>query len=261
MKGARHGGGIAAVLDEGKRRLLHPRPARRGELVERRQPPGREALGETAGLEEEQLGQVQVSLDHSLRLDHARLRRPQGRGGDRPCPAELIPRHRRAERRRDAAGRSLELGGAIRARRAGEQRAADAAHARDQRIRRKAAADPGQVLIRDGERSGASREPPPGRLGRRADLGVGRGWIAQEQGEKLAAPDLALALLLALGLRVALDRIGRELVDVGEDRLGQQRRAPRGRPWRAGPPPRPAARRPGRRRGRRTGASRASAPP
>ena len=105
---------------------------------------------------------------------------------------------------------------------AGDEGAADAAHARHEGVRREAAADPRQVLLRHGERRGAPRQPPAGRLGRRADLGVGRRRISQQQGEQLAAAALALALLLALGLRVALDRVGRELVDVGEDRLGEQ---------------------------------------
>src|SRR3954447_11872775 len=52
-----HRGGVAAVLDIGERRLLHPPPPRRGELVERRQAPRGESFGEGAGLEEEQRGQ------------------------------------------------------------------------------------------------------------------------------------------------------------------------------------------------------------
>ncbi len=185
---------------------------------------------------------------------------PRRRGGpprDRPGAGELRARDGRVRwpRLMSCVACSSSARCAVR-----NERAADAAHARDQRIRREAAADPRQVLLRDGERRGASGQPPARGLRRGADLGVGRLGIAEEQGEQLAAAALALALLLALGLRVALDRVRRELVDVGEDRLGEQAEllrirapAPRGGA-------RPGARRPARPPGRRTGAHRASAP-
>jgi hypothetical protein len=52
--------------------------------------------------------------------------------------------------------------------------------------------------------------------------GVGR-RIAEQKGHQLTATSPTYVLDLGLRLRVALDRIGGELVDVGEDRLGEQR--------------------------------------
>ncbi len=74
--------------------------------------------------------------------------------------------------------------------------------------------------IASGAADRGSRQPAA--WAARADLGVARGRVPQEQGEELAAAALALALLLALRLGVALDRVGGELVDVGEDRLGEE---------------------------------------
>ena len=48
------------------------------------------------------------------------------------------------------------------------------------------------------------------------------GGLAEERGHQLAAPAAALALELRAGLGVAFDRVGRERLDVGEDRLGEQ---------------------------------------
>ena len=46
--------------------------------------------------------------------------------------------------------------------------------------------------------------------------------LPDEHGHQLAPPAPALALEPRARFRVALDRVGRQLLDVGEDRLGQQ---------------------------------------
>ena len=104
--------------------------------------------------------------------------------------------------------------------------------------------------------AGASNPPRRRRLAGRPARPAGRGAARHE----LAAPAAALALELRARLRVSLHRVGGQLLDVGEDRLGEQaehlRVEARAR-WRRRPA---AARRPARRRGRRTAGRRVSGP-
>jgi hypothetical protein len=51
VEGARHRGRVAAVLDVGEGRLLHPRVGRRRQLIERREGSLGEPRREAAGLE------------------------------------------------------------------------------------------------------------------------------------------------------------------------------------------------------------------
>ena len=84
-----------------------------------------------------------------------------------------------------------------------------------------AARDPLQLLLGAGDRRGragcASRPPP-----RRPQVGVVGRWVAQQQQDQLALAPAALALEVAARLGVALHRVGRQLLDEREDRLGQQ---------------------------------------
>ena len=222
VQGSGHGGRVAAMLDEGKRGLLHTSPACGSELVERLQAPLGKPGGEAAGLEEEQLGQVLLGLDEAIRLDRPGLDRSERGRGDRPGLGELRSRDGRSERRGHPAGRPLELRPPLRSGRAGDEGAADPPNGGDERIRREPATDAGEVLLGDRQRGGAPRQPPPRRLRRGPDLSVGGRRVTQQQGEELTAAALALSLLLALGLRISLHRVGGELIDVGEDRLGEQ---------------------------------------
>jgi hypothetical protein len=104
----------------------------------------------------------------------------------------------------------------------GQERAADAVKGANQSIGGEAVANPPELILRNGKGRRTSWSPPAGRLRRRPQLRLLGRRVAQEQGEQLPAAALALALLLSLGLGVALDRVGGELVDVGEDRLGEQ---------------------------------------
>jgi hypothetical protein len=72
------------------------------------------------------------------------------------------------------------------------------------------------------------------------EVGTVGGRPAQEQGRQLAPPAAAAVLDLGLRLGVAVDGVGGELVDVGEDRLGEQRQRLRLQlrpPARRGDPP------------------------
>ncbi len=105
----------------------------------------------------------------------------------------------------------------------------------------KAPREPAQVLLRAGGGRDAAWQRPCGGLGRGAHVGLIRRRLAGQQRRQLAAPAAALVLELGLGLRVALDRVGGEFVDVGEDRLGEQaehlRVEPRIPPGCGDPPP------------------------
>ena len=84
-----------------------------------------------------------------------------------------------------------------------------------------APATPGRPRARRAPRPGAaaaSRRPAP----RHRQVGLGGRRLAHQQRRQLVAAPAAQVLDLGLRLGVALDRVGRELVDVGEDRLGEQ---------------------------------------
>ena len=114
--------------------------------------------------------------------------------------------------------RSLELA-SVRRR---DQGAADPAHRGDQRVGGETTSEASEIGLGDGEGRCAPRQPPARRLRRGADLLVGGRRVTEQQREQLAAAALALALLLSLCLGIAFDGVGGELVDVGEDRLGEQ---------------------------------------
>jgi hypothetical protein len=89
-------------------------------------------------------------------------------------------------------------------------------------IGRQPPGEPLDLVRSAGERGCAARKPPARRLGRGAQLGLGRGGLADKHGDQLLATAAALALEPRAGFGVALDRVGRERLDVGEDRLGEQ---------------------------------------
>ena len=120
-------------------------------------------------------------------------------------------------------------------RRVGDQDAADPADRR-RRARRRGdgRASAREIGLGAGERRGAPGSRQPAACGRGADLGVGGRRLAEQQREQLAAAARRSSSSSALRLGVALDRVGGEFVDVGEDRLGEQARAARRRARPAG---------------------------
>ena len=107
-------------------------------------------------------------------------------------------------------------------------------------------------------RHGARQRPAGGRGGGEHRLLVG-GRVLREQPHEPPPQPLALARRGRLLLRVALRRLGRELVDVGEDRLAERVDGVGLRARRRGPPPRSAATPAASRAGRRTAARRGCA--
>ena len=65
-----------------------------------------------------------------------------------------------------------------------------------------------------------SRQPTVSAAAR--SIGLVRRRLADERRHQLVAAAAALALEARTGFGIALDRIGRERLDVGEDRLGEQ---------------------------------------
>ena len=84
------------------------------------------------------------------------------------------------------------------------------------------------------------RQRPARLAGGGPQVRLGRRRLADEHRRQLAAAGAGDVLDLGLRLRVALDRVGGELVDVGEDRLGEQAQllgVEAGAPGRGGDPP------------------------
>ena len=102
--------------------------------------------------------------------------------------------------------------------------------------------DRGQVLLGAGERREPPRKRPARRPRRGADVGLRGGGSRTSSAASSRRRRRRTSSTLGLRLGVALDRVGGELVDVGEDRLGQQAQRlgvearPRG-PARGDPPP------------------------
>ena len=116
----------------------------------------------------------------------------------------------------------------------GQQQAALAVDHRRQRLRRQPSRHPRQRVLGAGERRQPGRHFPRRGARRRRQVGRVGGRVGEQQRDQLAPPPAAQVLDLGLRLGEALDRVGGELVDVGEDRLGQERQ-------RFGPDPGPPA--------------------
>ena len=174
----------------------------------------------------------------------ARRRRPLGpSAASRPATASA-----------SSAARPADVG-------VGDDRAADAVGERRERVVGQPRRDPVQVCLVAGQRGDRVRELPargPRRRSRRPSALAGgsrRSSSASSRRRRCRTPGE-----LGLRLGVALDRVGRELVDVGEDRLGQRVQHLGLEARRCGRRRRGGARRPARRPGRRTAASRGSGP-
>ena len=128
----------------------------------------------------------------------------------------------RAEREARLGRRPGQRLGAARSLRVGQQDAAFAVDHRRQRLGRQPPRHPRQRLLGTGERRQAGGHVPGRGARRRGEVGGVGGRVAEQQRDQLATAAPAQVLDLGLGLGEALDRVGGELVDVGEDRLGEQ---------------------------------------
>ena len=117
---------------------------------------------------------------------------------------------------------SIGFGAPARAVRVRDDRAADAVQSGCDRVSGQPRGETLQPLLVTRKRRRRSRHAPARRLGCSSQVGLRGGRVADEQAHQLAAPVAALSLEPRASLRVALDRVGRELLDVGEDRLREQ---------------------------------------
>ena len=123
--------------------------------------------------------------------------------------------------RRSADG-TLDLAAAARAVGVGHHEAADSVERRRERFGRKPRGEPVQLVLGAGERGCQTRHSPARGGRRRAQVLLLGRRVAQQQRDEGAPPPAALALEPRARLGVALDRVRRELLDVGEDRLSEQ---------------------------------------
>ena len=117
---------------------------------------------------------------------------------------------------------SLDLVAAARAVGVGQDQAADRVEGCGQGVGRQPPGQPLDLVRSAGEHGRAARQPPARPFGGGAQLGLGRRGLADKQGDQLVAPAAAFALEPRPGFGVAFDRVGRERLDVGEDRLREQ---------------------------------------
>ena len=260
---ARHGGGVAALAHVGERRLRHALARLRGELVEvaragarrcarpargPRTAAGRRARRRRAAdRRAAAITPASAARSAARASAHERPARPPATAG--PSAARRPP-----ARRAISAARPGPSGSGITAQPVALERAPTSASAGRRRAIRSSS------LLGARQRRGRAREAPAGRRGRRPHVGLVRGRVAQQQHDQLALAPAALALEPRARLGVALHRVGRQLLDVGEDRLGQQAQhlGVDVRPARRVGHPPPGD--PGARPGRRTAASRACGP-
>ena len=218
-----HRCGVALLLHVRERGLLHAPARLRAQVVERGEPPRRDPRNEPAILEEQQLGE-RVVHPHQARL-------PSSAPASIACKAARASDHERASAEIGAAGPSatrrvtdgtLDLAAAARALGVGDHEAADSVERRRERLGRQAARRAGRARPRRRRAWLPARHAPVRGRGRRAQVVLVGRRVAQQQRHEVAPPPAPLALELRARLGVALHRVGRELLDVGEDRLGQQ---------------------------------------
>ena len=210
------------MLHEGQRRLLHPPACPGGERCERREAPAGDAFHERSGVHEQEAHELVVGPDQALAGNGSRLDPRERRPGQRPGLRQLRRRAGGAERGRGARGGPGEQPRPARSLRVADHRAAGALQPRGQGLGRQPPGDPVEVLLPACQGRGVTGHAPGRRARRRPHVGLVRRRVAQQQGDQLPPPPLAFSLQAGAGLGVALHRVGRELVDVGEGRLGQE---------------------------------------
>ena len=133
----------------------------------------------------------------------------------RSGPARRARRSRRADGLLDLAAPARPVG-------VGDDRAAQAVQPGGERVGRKPRGETIEVVLVARERCGGAWQAPPHSLCEGSQIGLIRGRLADERGHQFVAQAAALTLEARAGFGIALDRIGRERLDVGEDRLGEQ---------------------------------------
>ena len=215
------------MADVGEGRLPHPRRAFSVSSPERRQAPGGDPLGESRSAPRtKQVGQV--VLDPQAGRSAGSAPASSARSAARASAHEAGELGRR--RRPGPAPAASVAGGRARAPSArpgpsgsGSSRQPVAVDDGGQRARPAAAAPAprGRPRRRRAPRPARQRPAAPARAAASRSASAG-GRLAEQQRRQLVATAPAQVLDLGLRLRVALDRVGGELVDVGEDRLGEQ---------------------------------------
>ena len=246
VQGLRGGAGLAVVVEPRPQRLLEPRASGRAEGVEGGEPAGGQLAGQLRVAEQEEVEQALVGGEQTgARLgQRERALRPARRG------AGARQRDGGAERgshvlSRARGGEGRPPSGALRV--ADRRQAANRPVLRslavpDEGVGRQVGRQALGPRVLEAQHGHGARLAPARRLRGGGELRGTRGRLGDQQLEQATAPLPPLAGALRGGLRVALGGGGRELVDVGEDRLREGDE--RGR-WVAGalrgvgePPPR-----------------------
>ncbi|MET0615482.1 MAG: hypothetical protein ABW142_08545 [Thermoleophilaceae bacterium] len=177
------------------------------------------------------LGKEQRTAPLALAVDAALAREPQDLPGALEGDRRLLPRDVRTERRPPVPNRRLEL---VPSRGRGNQRDVEGREMCHERVRTEAdrqAVRPLAALVGfDHHHRHAPRQAPGGIRGRRLHRRGRRGWVLHQQRGKALTPAVEHAGGRRLLARVALDRVGGQLVDVGEDRFGQRVQGARRQP-------------------------------
>jgi hypothetical protein len=128
----------------------------------------------------------------------------------------------RSECRRPLADRPLEFARPAGAGGVPHQHAAELLEAGARRAGGEPAHDCRAIVLAAGQCRQIPRQLPTRGPCRRADVPDRGGGLAHQQRDELVAAAAAHVLTLRLGRCIAVDRVGGELIDVGEDRLGQE---------------------------------------
>jgi hypothetical protein len=215
-----HPGAVAAVAQVGEQRGLQPLAGpwrQRGQWPEA-QP--RQVVDQRRVLGEQELQQMVVGGPESGRLGVEEAPKP---AGARPAARRMLDGQRRAERCGMAAERELELLAAAGAVGVGHDEARGAVDAADEDIARQPPVAEAAVVGPQRHDRHGSRQRPRG-VGRSAlENGTLRCRIGDQRRHELGTPALVLARRRGLRGDEALDRDRRDLVEVGKQRVGQDR--------------------------------------
>ena len=141
--------------------------------------------------------------------------------GESPGKRQPIDRHVGPDRRPSAVRRGPDHLAPPGTFRIGHDHAPDRVKRTEQDIASEAPRQPGGPIGRAGDGRGAARQRPTERRRERGKIRSGQ--VPEQGGDELSPLPVTLAGQLRLRLRVSLDRLRGQLVDVGEDRLGEPR--------------------------------------
>ena len=222
VRAPRHRHRVALVVEVGERRLPHPLGGALGQLLERRQAPRRHQPRQLAPLEQEQGAEVVLGRQGAARGESAGRRGAERRLRQRPGGGQVGRAPGGAQRQRGSPRGPLERGGTARTVGVGDEDASDLLQRHGETVGGEPTGDPAEVLLGAGRGRHPARQRPARSLRRRSRIRLAHTRLAGQQGRKLTTATPAHVVELGLGLCVTLDRVGREFIDVGEDRLGQQ---------------------------------------